>query len=82
MRKKLKGAHVELTTDAMAAWKYCTKEESRVEGPWTKGVPPAKLNRKGDKAARNKLLIEMGAAKAVDTGLVRVEEYLKLKANL
>lgn len=57
MQKKLKGAHVEVSHDGMAAWKYCTKVESRVEGPWTKGVPPAKLNTKGDKAARHKLLV-------------------------
>lgn len=29
---------------------YCMKEDTRVEGPWTFGVRPAQLNKKGDLA--------------------------------
>lgn len=49
----------------MKAYNYC-KKEGALEGPLEHGVPPAALNVKGDKAARNKLLVEMGAAKAVE----------------
>jgi len=50
----------------MKAYNYCKKEDTRLEGPLEHGVPPAALNVKGDKAERNKLLIEIGAEKAVD----------------
>lgn len=87
MQKKLKGMHVETTNNAMAAWEYCTSTgahlgKPRVEGPWSKGMAPAKLNVKGDKAKRNKALIHMGAAQAVDEGIIDIKDYLKVKANI
>lgn len=71
----------------MAAWEYCTSTgahegKPRVEGPWTKGMAPARLNVKENKAQRNKALIEMGAAQAVDEGIIDVKDYLKTKANI
>lgn len=74
MRKKLKGSHVEVSKNALAAWRYCGKEDSRVSGPWEFGVPPAARNVKGDTAERNRLIIEYGVTKAVDEGLVPVEK--------
>lgn len=46
------------------------------------GVPPAALNVKGDKAERNKMLIEMGAEKAVDEGHIDIKDYGKVKSNI
>lgn len=40
---------------------YCNKEDTRVEGPWTFGVKPARLNKAGDKKRRNAELLEKGA---------------------
>ena len=37
--KKL-GCHVDAARNAMAAWKYCGKEDTRVEGPLEFGIPP------------------------------------------
>lgn len=34
-----KQIHLEPTRDTIKAQKYCAKEETRVEGPWTKGLP-------------------------------------------
>ena len=68
MHKKLPGCHVDISRNAMKAYNYCKKSNTRLEGPLEHGVPPAALNVKGDKAARNKMLIEIGAEKAVDEG--------------
>jgi len=61
---------------------YCNKEETREEGPWTFGVKPAKLNKKGDLARRNKEIIEMGAEKALEAGHISVKDYGRVKSNI
>ena len=81
MRKKYP-MHIEITRNAMASWDYCQKEDTRLEGPWHHGAPPAKLNTKGDKAARNKYIAEVGAAKACEEGLIDVTQYAKAKASI
>jgi len=48
--KDFPGCHVEATRNAMAAWNYCGKSDTRIEGPVESGVPPAARNVKGDKA--------------------------------
>lgn len=63
----------------MAAYNYCKKSDTKISGPWEFGVPPAALNVKGDKAERNKLLIEMGAEKAVEEGHIDIKDYGKVK---
>jgi hypothetical protein len=57
-RKLLPGCHVENTRDVAAAIKYCKKDESRLEGPWEFGTPPAQ-GKRTDIAA---------AASAIDSG--------------
>jgi len=44
---------------------YCNKDETRLEGPWSFGVRPARKNKHGDTARRNRELMEMGAEEAV-----------------
>lgn len=51
---------------------YCNKEDTRVTGPWSFGVAPAKRNKRGDVARRNKEIIEMGVVKAVDEGYITI----------
>lgn len=58
---------------------YCNKEETRLEGPWTYGIKPARLNKKGDLARRNMELLEMGAEKAVENGIIPLAAYPKVK---
>ncbi len=39
MVKRFPGCHVEVTRNAQAAWDYCGKEDSRIEGPYSHGIP-------------------------------------------
>lgn len=57
VKNMLPTAHIEKAKSPYDAWKYCGKEESRVEGPVEFGVPPAAKNRKGDTKARNAMLL-------------------------
>lgn len=82
MKKLCPHAHWERVGINNGADEYCNKEDTRVEGPWTFGVKPARLNVKGDKARRNKELIEMGAEKAVEAGIIDITDYAKVKSNI
>ena len=61
---------------------YCNKEETRVDGPWTFGIQPAKLNKKGDLARRNADIITMGAEKALEAGHISIKDYGRVKSNI
>lgn len=37
----LPGAHVEIARNTNACIDYCSKDESRIRGPFTNGVPPS-----------------------------------------
>lgn len=82
MIKKLRGCHVEAARNAMAAWRYCGKEDSRLEGPLDFGVPPASRAVKGDTKKRNKMIMEMGVVKACEEGLVPLEKFKQVKQSL
>lgn len=73
---------MEPSKNAMAAYNYCKKKEGRIDGPWTHGTPPAALNVKGSKEERNKLLLEVGAEKAVDSGAIDLKDYIRVKAAI
>jgi hypothetical protein len=55
------------------------KEDTRVEGPWEFGLKPVRRNVKGSLAERNKKIIELGAEKCVDEGLISIQQYQKVK---
>lgn len=55
------------------------KEETRIDGPWTFGIRPAKRNLKGDLARRNAEIIEYGAEKAVTEGVIHIKDYIRVK---
>lgn len=57
-------SHFELVHKNNGADNYCNKEETRLEGPWTFGVKPARRDVKGDVARLNKDIAEMGAYEA------------------
>lgn len=59
----------------MASWNYCGKEDTRLEGPLEHGVPPASRAVKGDTKERNKMILEYGALKAVEDGLIPIEKF-------
>jgi len=56
----------------MNAWDYCGKEETRVEGPFDTGLPPARKNVKGDTAAFNQMVLEKGINACVDEGSINI----------
>lgn len=72
--------HIEASHDGYKNTQYCTKEESRLEGPWTDGPLPAKRNTAGETAAKNKQLIEMGVVQAVDEGHIPVRDIVRVQA--
>jgi hypothetical protein len=80
--KKLKGCHVEVSKNAMAAWRYCGKSDTRIEGPEEFGVPPASKAVKGDTATRNKMILEMGVVKACEEGLIPIEKFKQVKQSV
>lgn len=82
LKKHCARSHFEIVRVNNGADDYCNKEETRLEGPWSFGVKPARLNKKGDKARKNKDLLEMGPEKAVAEGLIDVRQYLQLKKNI
>jgi len=58
---------------------YCNKEDTRIDGPWTFGVKPANLHKKGDKARHTKELLAMGPEAALEAGLVGLgKQYIDL----
>jgi len=79
LKKFCKKSHFDAIKVNNGADDYCNKEETRIEGPWSFGVKPARLNKKGDLARRNMELIEMGAEKAVQDGVISVANYPKVK---
>ena len=79
LNKLLPGCHVELAKNAMASWNYCGKQDTRLQGPFEFGLPPASKAVKGDSAARNKLIIEYGSVRAVEEGLIPIEKLKNLQ---
>ena len=82
MIKALPGSHIEITKNAMKAWAYCGKEDTRIQGPLEFGLPPAAKNVKGDTATRNKMILEMGVVKACEEGLIPIEKFKQVKQSV
>jgi len=75
VRKLFPRAHVSKSRNAMAAWNYCGKKETAVEGPYEIGVPPASKAVKGDTKQRNQMILEKGVVEAVNEGLIPIEKF-------
>lgn len=75
-------AHFERVKANNGADEYCNKEDTRVEGPWTFGVRPARLNKKGDLKRRNQDIIAMGVVKAVQEGIIPIEKFKQVKQSV
>lgn len=82
MKKDFPGCNLEKPRNALASWRYCGKEDTKIEGPLDHGVPPACRNIKGDTKARNAMIIEYGVVKAVDDGLLRIEQFKQVKQGI
>lgn len=57
MFKRFPGCHIEKTRNALATWEYCGKEDTKIEGPYEHGLPPASKNVKGDTKKRNEMIL-------------------------
>ena len=79
LKKHDSRAHFEPVKRDNGASDYCLKQETRLDGPWEFGVKPARKNFKGETAARNARILEIGVEKCVEEGLIHMKEYLKLK---
>lgn len=80
LRRSLPGHHFELARNGFASWEYCGKSDGRIEGPLSHGpIPAARLNVRGDKAARNAMLLEKGAERALEEGDISLKDYVKFK---
>lgn len=82
LKKHCKQAHFEAVKKDNGAAEYCNKEDTKLEGPWTFGVRPARQDKQGDLARRNKDILEYGVIKAVDDGIIRIEELRKVKQSI
>jgi len=82
LKKFCKFSHFELVKKNNGADDYCNKEATRIDGPWSYGVKPARKDLKGDTARRNKELMEMGTVTAVEKGYIKAEDALKLERAL
>lgn len=82
LKKHCKHAHFEIVKINNGANDYCNKDEGRLEGPWEFGIRPARKNVKGDTRRRNEQLLEMGTAKAVEEGYIKIEDAPKLEKAL
>lgn len=80
--KSLPGCHIEIAKNAMAAWNYCGKEDTRMDGPVESGLPPAAKNVKGDTKARNELILEKGVERAVEEGIIPIEKYRQIRQSV
>lgn len=79
VRKSFPGCHVDPAKNAIASWKYCQKEDTRLEGPLKHGIPPAAKNVKGDTKARNEMILEKGVEACVRDGDISIERYKHIK---
>jgi len=75
-------SHFEIVKCLDEAIDYCQKDDTRVEGPWSFGIRPARRNKKGDVARWNKDVLEIGAVAAVDQGYIKVTDIRKLAQAL
>lgn len=82
-----KNIHWEPCADWAASIKYCQKEESRINGPWTYGTLPKTKEEQGAmgrerEQERWKEIRRLGADQALDAGLVAIEQYDRVIKNI
>lgn len=75
-------SHFEVVKKNNGADEYCNKDDTRVEGPWSFGVKPARRDVKGDVARANAEIAQMGAHKACEQGLIPIVKYKQAKQSI
>jgi len=79
LKKHAPISHFTIVKKDNGSAEYCNKEETRLEGPWTFGVRPARVDKKGDRKRQNMELVTMGPAKALEEGLIGLKDYTRVK---
>lgn len=79
LKKFCPKAHFQQVLRDNGASDYCLKEETRLEGPWEFGLKPARHNVQGEKALKNKTILELGVEKCVEMELISIKDYCKIK---
>ena len=82
LKKVCKFSHFQEVKINNGADEYCNKEDTRIEGPWSFGIRPARRNKKGDLKRRNEELLEMGAEQAVKEGIIDITKYKQAKQSI
>lgn len=75
-------AHFEPVKKDNGAAEYCNKEATRIAGPWTFGIRPARRDKAGDLQRRNQELAQMGVVAAVNAGLIRIQDIWQVHRAL
>lgn len=75
------GSHIQVSANPFKSWEYCSKEESRVEGPVSFGPCPKPSKVKGANYAEfNKRVISGDLEAMVASGEVHLRDYKKLES--
>lgn len=76
LKKVCSHTHWTVVDTKDSAWKYCHKEDTRVEGPWEFGSRPLRQNVKGEsaeaRAEKNLLLLERPLGDLVKEGTISI----------
>ena len=83
VKKQFAHCHIEAAKSAYDAWQYCSKEESRLEGPIHFGTMP-KPQKKKDKTWKsfNEQVLSEGPERMVEDGRLSIKDYKKLKEGI
>lgn len=81
VRDRFPKCHVEPAKNSFKSYEYCTKLDTRVEGPITWGKIPTPSTRiRGDTKRFNDLVLSEGPASLVASGELSIERYPKVLA--
>jgi len=82
LKKLIPDAHIESAKHPAKAVEYCSKLESRIGQNYKFGTPPLLRNNKIDIATLNKQIIDMGAERAVEDGVIKIGDYKRFKISI
>lgn len=75
--------HIEAAKSAFDSWVYCSKEDTRIEGPREFGSVPLPKKSKGrDYKEYNLAVVSGGLAQMVEDGKVSIDRYLRIKQSV
>ena len=79
VKLKFPEAHIEAAKSGFDSWTYCTKEDTRVEGPFTYGVMPKPPTRSKQSTEEfNRACLSLGPDEMVKAGQLSLRDYIKV----